>query len=66
MTKTEADKIAHQIFADAVRKTETAYKELEARGWKQIGLDGPTPPEIKAIDDECRRKIKELAAQIDE
>ena len=66
MKKAEADRIADKIFAEAVEKKAALYKELEARGWKQIGLDGPTPPEIKAIDDECRRKIKELAAQIDE
>lgn len=66
MTKKEADKIAMTIFDDTSEKVHAAYEQLRKQGWKPQTLDGETPPEVKAIEDECRRKIKELAAQIDE
>ena len=64
--KAEADKIALQIFEDAARKTKVARDRLFASGWIPHGLDGESHPELKAIDDECRRKIQELAAQIED
>ena len=66
MTKAEADVEAQKIFRDAAKKEVAVYEQMRKNGWKPRGLDGEPPPEVKAIDDECRRKIKELAAQIDE
>ena len=66
MTKEGADKIAITIFEKTSEKVHAAYEQLRKHGWKSQTLDGGTPPEVKAIENECRRKIKELAAQIDE
>ena len=67
MKKTEADKIARQIFAEAADKTITVLKELNKAGkMKHRGIDGEKPPEIRAIDEKLDRMIKELADQIDD
>lgn len=66
MTKKEADKMAFALFDEYNTMRDNKYIELKSRGWEPVGLDGPIHPEIKAIDDECHCKIKELAAQIDE
>lgn len=66
MTRQEARNEAIKAFDRASQQRYAAYEQLRSQGWNPRGLDGEVPPEIKAIDDECRRKIQELAAQIED
>ena len=64
--KAEADNIAKRLLGECAQKTLEIMDKLKQNGWTPKGLDDPDPPEIKALDDECRQKLKELVAQIEE